>query len=262
VTALVALLLDQDRVLDLDAPVNEYLARPLRGPAGRGWCPTLRHCLANLSGIASPPATWYSPGAELPPLPDVLAPLEVTERPGSTFRKSGGQWAVVQQVLTDVTAEPFAALAQRLVFDPLRLRDTSFTAPTGDAHASGHDEHGTPLAGGYRTRPVVAGAGLWSTAADLGQLAGEVRRAVRGDSDWLSPRLADDLLTESHPGSFYGLGTVVDRTRADTEVGHNGETPGYRALYVVRLGSGNGCVVLTNSDNGKDVHKSVTAELG
>ncbi|GAA4707773.1 hypothetical protein Prum_079190 [Phytohabitans rumicis] len=254
VTAFLVLRLVDDGVLALDRDVNHYLARPLAAPPGSGWSASLRHCLANLSGIAETPATWYAPPDPVPPLSDVLDGIGLAHQPGAEFRKSGGQWAVLQQLLTDVTGEPFADLASRLVFSPLGMRDSGFAPPLG--HAVGH-EGGRPLDGGYRSRPAVAGSGLWSTAGDLAQLAVEVRRAQHGESALLSAVSARVMLTEAHPGSFYGLGTVVDYTRPDPEIGHNGQTPGYRAMSAIRLGSGAGCVVLTNADSGKEIHKVV-----
>jgi hypothetical protein len=70
------------------------------------------------------------------------------------------------------------------------------------------------------------------------------------------------MLTEAFPGSFYGLGTVVDGTPGEPEFGHGGQTAGFRALTSVRLRSGTGCVVMTNSDNGKELHRAVAAALG
>ena len=61
------------------------------------------------------------------------------------------------------------------------------------------------------------------------------------------------MLTVAHPGSFYGLGTVVDDTGSDLEFGHAGEVIGYRALSMTRVGSGSGLVVLTNGEAGKHV---------
>ncbi|MDQ7903606.1 amino acid adenylation domain-containing protein [Phytohabitans sp. ZYX-F-186] len=260
VTALMVLRLVDAGTLGLDRDVNEYLARPLAAPAGSGWTATLRHCLANLSGIADTPAAWYAPTEPVPPLADLLDGLGLAREPGTGFHKSGGQWAVLQQLLTDVTGEPYPDLARRLVLDPFGMRDSGFELPV--SYAAGHDERGRPLAGGYRLRTAVAGSGLWSTAGDLAQLAVEVRRAQHGESALLSAASARVMLTEAHPGSFYGLGTVVDYTRPDPEVGHNGETPGYRAMTAIRLGSGAGCVVLTNGESGKELHKVVAASLG
>ncbi|MCF2435192.1 phosphopantetheine-binding protein [Streptomyces thinghirensis] len=131
-----------------------------------------------------------------------------------------------------------------------------------DDWAAGHDQHGMPLLDGFRVRPVRAGSGLWSTAADIAQLAAEIRQAHLGCSDLLPAALATQMLTEAFPGSFYGLGTVVDGSLGEAEFGHGGQTAGFQALVSLRLRSGSGCVVLTNGEGGKHVHKEVAASLG
>ncbi|MDD9382589.1 amino acid adenylation domain-containing protein [Streptomyces sp. ZAF1911] len=267
VTAFAALRLVDRGVLDLDADVDGYLTGR-RAPRTPGGSPlTLRHLLSNTAGLSQTSATWWRPGEAMPKLAAVLDGVEAEHEPGALFRKAGSQWALIEQLLTDVTAQEFQELAAELVFGPLGMRDSSFLAPE-DPHAAGrdiadgHDQHGSALLDGYRVRPVLAGSGLWSSPSDLAQLAVEIRQAHRGFSDLLSAKSAGVMLTEEFPGSFYGLGTVVDGSMADLEFGHGGQTAGFRALTSLQLRSGNGCVVMTNSDNGKHVHKAVAALLG
>ena len=119
-----------------------------------------------------------------------------------------------------------------------------------------------PVPAGWRVRPDAAAAGLWSTAADLSRVALEIRRAYLGEpSGLLTPDLAGQLLTAS-PGSFYGLGSIVDGTEPDLEYGHGGEPVGYRAMSYSRLRDGTGIVVLTNGDSGKEVVQWVATALG
>ncbi|MGW7201365.1 non-ribosomal peptide synthetase [Streptomyces chryseus] len=267
VTAFAALRLVDRGVLDLDADIDGYLTarRAPRAPGGRPL--TLRHLLSNTAGLTRTPATWWRPGEAMPKLSAVLDDVRAEHEPGALFRKAGSQWAMIEQLLTEVTAREFQDLAAELVFGPLGMRDSSFPAPqeprrAGQDVAAGHDQHGGALPDGYRVRPVLAGSGLWSSPSDLAQLAVEIRRARLGFSELLSAGSAAVMLTEAFPGSFYGLGTVVDGSMADPEFGHGGQTAGFRALTSLRLRSGNGCVVMTNSDNGKHVHKVVAALLG
>ncbi|WP_411084004.1 non-ribosomal peptide synthetase [Streptomyces sp. cmx-18-6] len=267
VTAFAALRLVDRGVLALDADVDGYLAGR-RAPRAAGGGPlTLRHLLSNTAGLSQTPATWWRPGEAMPKLSGILDDVWAEYEPGALFRKAGSQWAMVEQVLTDVTGQDFPELAADLVFRPLGMRDSSFLAPEephapGRDVATGHDQHGRALLDGYRVRPVLAGSGLWASPADLAQLAVEIRQAHLGFSELLSARTAAVMLAEAFPGSFYGLGTVVDGSMADPEFGHGGQTAGFRALVSLRLRSGNGCVVLTNSDNGKHAHKAVAAFLG
>jgi CubicO group peptidase (beta-lactamase class C family) len=267
VTAFAALRLVDAGVLGLDTDLDGHLAgrRAPRAPGGN--LVTLRHLLSNTAGFSQTPATWWRPGETMPELSAVLDGVRAEHEPGALFRKAGSQWALAERLLMDVTGQDFPELAQELVFRPLAMRDSSFEAPEdphGARHdvAVGHDQHGRELLDGYRVRPVRAGSGLWSSAADLAQLAVEIRQAHLGFSELLPAKLAGVMLTEAFPGSFYGLGTVVDGSLADPEFGHGGQTAGFRALSSLRLRSGSGCVVLTNADNGKHVHKVVAAQLG
>jgi CubicO group peptidase (beta-lactamase class C family) len=169
--------------------------------------------------------------------------------------------------MQDITGEPVAELMRRLVLDPLGMTGTSydqrFPHRSGLPVALGHDERGTPVPGGWLVKPAMASTGMWSTAADLATVTIEVRRAYRGEPGALLPApLAEQLLTVAHPDCLYGLGTSVDSTEHDIEFGHVGESVGYRAMSIGRMHGGNGFVVLTNAESGKEVHRFVAIGIG
>ncbi|GAB3975654.1 hypothetical protein GCM10027615_43550 [Plantactinospora veratri] len=271
VTALGVLRLVGQGRLELDVDVNRYLTswRLPDGPAPV----TVRHLLANLSGLSTSPNTGYAPTEPMPDLLDVLygrppatsEPIRPELVPGESFRKTNSHYAVLQQVLVDLTGEPFPELIRRLVLAPLGMTDSSFDPafPADPARrvALGHDAHGVPVPGGWRNRPALAAGGLWTTAADLARVLVEIHRAHLGGGELLTPELAAELVAVASPGTFYGLGTVVDDTAPDPEFGHPGETVGYRAMTMGRLRAGDGFVVLTNSESGKAVQSFVATEL-
>ncbi|AVH60305.1 MULTISPECIES: serine hydrolase domain-containing protein [Streptomyces] len=256
ITAYAALRLVDRGVLDLDADLDGLLIGRTLPRAAGGSPVTLRQCLSNTSGLAGTQATWWRPDEAMPHLSDILDGIRAEHEPGSLFRKEGAQWAVVEQLLADVTGRDFGKTVRELVFEPLGMRDSAFGEPGAADAAAGHDQYGHELSGGHRVRPVRAGSGLWSTPADLAVFAGALRRAHQGLSDLLSARLAGVMLTEAFPGSFYGLGTVVEGTPGEPEFGHDGQSAGFRALTSVRLRSGTGLVVMTNSDNGEELHRA------
>ncbi|MGW7363964.1 amino acid adenylation domain-containing protein [Streptomyces sp. NPDC054841] len=275
VTALAVLRLAADGRIDLDEGIDRRLTswRLADDPAAPGTV-TVRHLLGHRAGLARHRSVGFRPGEELPSLLDLLEgrPPVRTPRvrrelvPGSTFRKSSTHYWVLQQLLEDVTGEPFEALMRRLVLDPLGLRDSSFDQefPTasGLPVALGHDGHGTPLKGGWRRRAHLAAAGLWTTAGDVAALTLAVRRALLGTDKELLPQAVARELLAGETGSFYGLGTIVDDTGDDLEFGHGGEPAGYWNMAISRLHGGTGFVALTNADSGKAVVKHLTAELG
>ncbi|MCW3817563.1 non-ribosomal peptide synthetase [Micromonospora sp. DR5-3] len=261
--------------LDIDTDVNEYLTSwRLEHAEGVTGDVTLRHLLSHVAGLTVVRNSGYQPGEAAPTLLDLLRgsptagtpQLSVELAPGTTFRKSNGHYWVVEQVLRDLTGQPFNELMRELVFDPIGMPATSFDqdfpATAGVPVAVGHDEDGNPVPGGWRVKPVLASTGLWASAPDLARLLAEVRRAYLGESSLLPCERAAELLTAVHADALYGLGTSVDDTGTEVEYGHVGESVGYRAMLLGRVHSGAGFVVLTNADSGKEVHKAVGLAIG
>ncbi|MFI7338853.1 amino acid adenylation domain-containing protein [Streptomyces sp. NPDC050085] len=235
---------------------------------------TVRHLLGHTAGLARHRSVGFAPDGEVPTLLDLLegsggvSTPRVRRQlvPGSTFRKSSTHYWVLQQLLEDVTGESFQDLAHRLVLAPLAMTgssfDQDFPKTSGRPVALGHHVKGVAMEGGWRDRAHLAAAGLWTTAEDLAKLARQVRACLLGHDGALLPRTVAQELLATHPGSFYGLGTIVDDTGSDAEFGHGGEPAGYWNLSLSHLGSGVGLVALTNSDAGKGVVKHLTARLG
>ncbi|MEU9363216.1 serine hydrolase domain-containing protein, partial [Streptomyces avermitilis] len=274
-TAFAVLRLVHQGLIDLDADIDGYLTswHLADDPAAPGTV-TVRTLLGHRAGLARHRSVGFRPGEQLPTLLDLLEgrPPVTTPRvrrelpPGEVFRKSSTHYWVLQQVLEDVTGEPFETLMRRLVLDPLGLADTSFDQEhprtAGLPVALGHDAHGTPLGGGWRERAHLAAAGLWTTAGDAARFVLAVRDALLGAPGALVPQALARELLAGETGTFYGLGTIVDDTGDDLEFGHGGEPSGYWNMAISRMHGGTGFVALTNADSGKAVVKYLTAELG
>ncbi|MER7756043.1 AMP-binding protein [Kitasatospora sp. NPDC097643] len=277
VTTLGVLRLVGDGVLDLHQDVNHYL-RGWQVPIDTGGPVTLDQLLRFTSGITTPPSSaaseTHEPGRELPSALDILLgrgqaktpPAVFNSPPGAVFQRNNIGFTLIQQLLEDVTGLPFAALIREVVLDPLGMRDSGFEPDfplrSGRAVAVGHELDGSPKTGSWGVYPALAAAGLWSTAADLAQVALEIRRAHHGlGSAVLTQESARRMLTVTAPSRFYGMGTVLDGTGDDLEYGHTGETSGYRAIGLSRLNDGTGVVVLTNSASGRAVLKDVLASM-
>jgi CubicO group peptidase (beta-lactamase class C family) len=258
-----ALRLVQQGVLDLDEDVNRYLVS-WKLPANGAWQPyiTIRQLLGHTAGLTQ---NWYrgfQRGAAIPTLLQVLEgespaktpPVRATLIPGSQFRYSGSHYAVLQQVMIDVTKTPFPELMRDVVFEPLGMDNSSYdqtypeTRP--DLTAVGHYIGGEPVHGKWRVIPEMAGAGLWTTASDLAQVACEIQRAYAGKpTKVLNKALVDQALT-AHVVPFFGLGVQLDGTGASRRFGHGGDNIGYKCLSTAYAEQGLGAVVLTNAEDG------------
>jgi CubicO group peptidase (beta-lactamase class C family) len=272
VAAYGALRLVADGVLDLDADIHHYLTS-WQLPASDGRCAnvTLRQLLAHTAGLSYNWFRGYGPGEAVPSLLQTLAghapantpPVRVTLLPGSRFRYSGSHFAVLQQLLVDVTGSRFDDLMLVLVLRPVGMTDSSFdqrfprTRP--ELVALGHHSAGTPVAGGWRTIPEMAGAGLWTTPTDLVRFELEITRAAAGGSQLLNRNLAEQMLTPQTPADQYGFGTEVNNDAGYQRFGHTGGNIGYNCFSHAWPDAGAAVAVMTNSEDAREMLGSINA---
>jgi CubicO group peptidase (beta-lactamase class C family) len=244
-----------DATIDLDTDVNAYLSSWQLPGTG---AVTVRQVLAHTAGLT---ANWFPGYAADEPVPSLVQVLKgappantpAVRRelpPGSQFRYSGSHYAVLQQLLIDVTGTPFDELMAALVLGPVGMAESSYDQRFPYEHrqraARGH-RGGIPVSGGWHTQPEMAGAGLWTTPADLVRLEREIGRAAIGGSALLPSDLAAQMLTPQVPGG-YGLGTEL----GDGRFGHTGQNTGYSCFSFAWPASGTAVAVMTNAEDCRD----------
>lgn len=270
VSALVALRLVREGALELDRPVNESL-RSWRIPENeftKDHPVTLRQLLSHSGGLTNGAVGIYGPQERIPTLlealngspPSKVGAVEVDFVPGTRARYSGGGYTVVQQLVIDVTGEPFPEVARRLVLDPLGMRQSGFHQPLPESlaaiAAAGHGGDGSPIPGRWWTLPEMAAGGLWSTAPDLARLAVGLIAAWRGDNGaLLAPDLARAMMRDPIDG--FGLGILVDQVGGEIRLAHTGSNDGYRAVLVVYPERGDAIAVMTNGDRGDGLREEI-----
>jgi CubicO group peptidase (beta-lactamase class C family) len=270
VAALAMLRLVDRGLLYLDADVNESLTS-WRLPRNSEWQPvvTLRHLVSHSAGLTTSGFPGYKRSANLPTVVEILAGVHpantfgvrVDTIPGTQFRYSGGGTLVMQQLLEDVTRTPFPELMQELVLEPAGMHDSDYTQPPPETvHgllASGHDELGNPVDGGWHVYPELATAGLWTTPTDLCRYALAVQAAFAGrPGALLSQPIAREMLTPQVAASdrigglsALGLGPFLSEG-PDARFGHSGGNEGFRCHLLAYRDVGLGASVMTNSDAG------------
>lgn len=279
ITAIAALQLVEQGRLALDGEANRQLVswKIPDNEFTRQRPVTLRMLLNHSAGTTVHGYNGHAQGEPLPTLHQVLEgtapanaePVRVDLLPGSVWRYSGGGYSVIQQMMEDASGQSFAALVGHGVLEPLGMADSTFAAPlppTGEGNvASGHDGQGHAIAGRWRNYPESAPAGLWSTPRDLAQVVLAVQQASAGRAGGiLSPEVTRTMLTRGL--GEYGLGFFVEDLGDRTSFSHSGGTAGFRAQVYGYTGTGQGVVVMTNSDSGAalidELLCSIAAEYG
>ncbi|MGH6824404.1 serine hydrolase domain-containing protein [Methyloceanibacter sp.] len=230
---------------------------------------TLRGLLSMTGGIGVPGFLGYEAGAPLPALRQILdgttpansPPVTVIAVPGSAYRYSGGGYEIAEALMQDITGKPFPQLIQDLVLDPIGMTDSSFDQPPSAAFAgraaSGHFSDGAALPGRFHVFPEHAAAGLWSTPTDLAKLLVQLADTWQGlSSIFLRRQTLEEMLTPQNGGP-YGLGAAIAGDGASLVLMKRGQNAGYQGYLILYPASGQGLVVMTNSDNGSKLAEAL-----
>jgi CubicO group peptidase (beta-lactamase class C family) len=277
-TAAAALSLVRDGRLALYAPVNDRLRSwKLPDPGnGEARLVTLRRILSHNAAINVGGFRGYEAGAPLPSLRQVLdgeapansPPIRVEGRPGSGFHYSGGGYVIVQQLLEDATGKPFAKTLHDLILAPLGMRSSSFAQPLPERAAAkaavGHRPDGSEAEGRWHVFPEAAAAGLWTTPTDLARFVLWIMRGAGPGAPAAQRAVAARMLEpqlDLPSGSKAGLGLVLEGSGRAFRFSHSGSTWGYRAIMLGYPATGQGAVIMANSDTSPELVKELLASL-
>jgi CubicO group peptidase (beta-lactamase class C family) len=264
VSALTALRLVQEGRLKLDEEVNRRLVswKVPENEFTKEKKVTLRQLLAHTSGTTVHGFSGFAAGTQPGTLLQILdgspnassAPVRVDTIPGTRWRYSGGGYSVMEQLLIDTLKKPFSEIVQEKVFRPLKMNRSNFEQPLSaklkNKAASGHLANGEKVEGGWNVYPTLAAAGMWTTASDLALFAIEIQKSAQGKSNKiLNAKLTNEMLMPQLEN--WGLGLTVQGIGRNRRFSHGGSTTGYRAFMVAYTETGQGAVVMTNSDNGE-----------
>lgn len=206
VTAAVAMELVGRGELALDASVNDRLSSwSLPGGAGA----SLRQLLDHTAGVNVPFYPGYPRDGPVPTLKQSLQGVEPSTTPAVSvsakavgdFRYSGGGYAVVQQLIEDVTEVSFAQTARQLIFEPLEMTRSSFEQPPEPLRS--------PAWADWRIYPEQAAAGLWTTPRDLARFVCGIQDALRGGTAGLKQATAAAMTTPHAKLPYRGQWTVL-----------------------------------------------------
>lgn len=199
VAAVAVLSLVESGKINLDTDVNQYLKRwkvPDNAFTERTKV-TMRESLALASGLTVHGFSGYASGEPVPTLLEVLngeksangEVIRVDIKPGTLWRYSGGGYVVAQQLLRDLTGQPFPKLMHDTVLAPIGITHSTYEQPLPKSRmaeiALPYVGDGKPVESGPHTYPEMAPADLWTTPSDLARYALEVQRSLAGTSNWV-----------------------------------------------------------------------------
>jgi D-alanyl-D-alanine carboxypeptidase len=260
-TAVAILQLRDAGKLQLDDPIRRHLSRARIQATADAPDITIRELLIHSSGLQRemPGTIWTEPT-----FPTAVALNEEFERTYSSataWKYSNLGFALLGEVVTAISGEPWDRYIQRHILDPLGMTSTD-PMPSADERglAVGYGR----LAPGerYVNAPRFASLGAISAAASMASNVEDLARYVAFHSAEGSAGtrgvLAGATLRDMHRPHWlhadwqnaWGLGMRVRRVDGRVQVGHAGSVPGHRTnvefVPALRLG----VIVLTNSEDG------------
>jgi CubicO group peptidase (beta-lactamase class C family)/predicted transcriptional regulator YdeE len=269
VAATGALYLVEHGKLSLDEDVNQKL-KTWKVPENeftQSQKVTLRRLMSHSAGLTVHGFPGYDVNDRLPSIVQVLngekpantEPIRVDIVPGTKTRYSGGGVTIEQLLVTDVTGKPFPALIRETVLDKIGMSDSSYEQPLPAARArmtaGGTYGDGKPVHGKWHIYPEMAAAGLWTTPTDLAKFAIEIALSKQGKANHvLSQKMTQEMLTPVMDEA--GLGFFMEKENPG-QFGHNGADEGFQALLTMNADTGNGAVLMADSDNGISVMNMV-----
>ena len=197
VTALCLMKLHEDRVIDIDAPVNAWLKHwKLRTPDGQESDAAIRSIMSHTAGIVDGEDGFYGlhrMAGEVS-LMDILEgrtvynnrPVRGEKPQGIAFEYSDAGYCVLQLLVEDVTGRLFQEAIREIVFDRLSLKSACFAGC-----------------------PDLAGAGLWITPWEMLTLGETFVESLNGKSGFLRAETAREMGSPAAQFPWTGLGVFI-----------------------------------------------------
>jgi CubicO group peptidase (beta-lactamase class C family) len=161
--------------------------------------------------------------------------------PGTKWQYSGEGYVLLQRAVEAVTSMPLDLFMTEQVFKPLGMNHSDYIWNARLAQNS------VPVDGTLmRFTAPIAAATLYTSAADYAKFL----VAILNDTRLLKEITESPVSVDSSLNLSWGLGWGIERGENDVYIWHWGNNPGYRAFVIASIQSGNGFVMLTNSENG------------
>jgi len=249
VTAYAVMQLVDEKKLDLDTPVQNYIKNwKLPVSEFHNDKVTLRTLMSHTAGISDSSEFGYTE-----PLPSVEQALtqrnvRLIREPETKFEYSSfSGFAICQLVIENVTGEKFEDYMKNHVFQECRMEDAGYYNQSSEKVTMA-----TPYAGCSKpvaiTPIVMTGAGgISATSSDMANFVIAMMQYYQSGSREMFHAQKN---TESVFG-IYGLGIIPHQIPGGTTVyEHNGTLTGWNAQIAFEPESRNGIVLLCNSDKG------------
>ena len=281
VFAFLTLKLIQEKVIDLDKPLYQYLSKPLSDYEyyselkndDRWKLFTARMCLSHTTGL--PNSRWINVTTGET---DTIGTMKIYFTPGSRYAYSGEGLKLLQLVEEEVTKKTIEDLAIDEIFNPIGMMRTGYIwhERFDDNYAIGHLASGELNPKKKRKIPVASGS-LVTTISDYSRFIEYVmqRKGLNKElfeemfspqieifSKYQFPTITNETTTENKKIHLsYGLGWGLLKCKYGKAFFKEGHDDAWRNYNINFIDKGISIILISNSQNGELIFKELLEKL-
>lgn len=246
VTAMTVLRLISLGKWNLDEPVYQYYTDPDIANDIRSKKLTTRHILSHQTGF--PNWRWMNKNNK----------LNFEFDPGTKYQYSGEGFEYLRKAIENKFHKSLEELAQELVFQPLKMKDTSYLwnqKKYEDRMVLGYDSNGK-LYGIVKNTKINAADDLITSVEDYGKFLAAVM-----NNTLLSPKVFNEMKTrqvQTKQNKFFGLGfEIYDLGNNEIALSHGGSDKGVNTIAFIVPATKKGLIIFTNVENGYKIYEPI-----
>lgn len=281
VFAFLTLKLIQEKVIDLDKPLYQYLSKPLTDYEyyselkndDRWKLFTARMCLSHSTGL--PNSRWINVSTGET---DTIGTMKIYFTPGSRYAYSGEGLKLLQLVEEEITKKTIEDLAIDEIFNPIGMIRTGYIwhERFDDNYAIGHLANGELNPKKKRKIPVASGS-LVTTISDYSRFIEYVmqRKGLNKElfeemlspqieifSKYQFPTITNETTTENKKIHLsYGLGWGLIKCKYGRAFFKEGHDDAWRNYNINFIDKGISIILISNSQNGELIFKELLEKL-
>lgn len=246
VTAMVALRLISLGKWKLDEPLDTYWIDPDIANDPRHQKLTTRMILSHQTGF--PNWRWMNTDKK----------LNFQFDPGTKYQYSGEGFEYLRKALEKKFGKTLEQLAQELIFQPLKMKDTSYIWDKNTDEArfvTGYNEKREAYLI-EKNNTANAADDLHTTIEEYGNFMISVMKGKN-----LKPEIFQEMIkkqVKTKENKYFGLGfEIYDLGNGDYALSHSGADKGTQCIAILLPNSGKGVVIFTNIDDGYKVYEKL-----
>lgn len=272
----------QEKILDFDKPLYQYLKKPIAAYEyfadlkndDRWKLITARMCVSHTTGL--PNVRWFHP---ITSEQDTLGVMKIYFTPGTKYAYSGEGFKLLQLVVEEITKKSIDELAVERIFKPFGMTRTGYIwhDSFGDDNvAVGHMNNGDIDKKRKRTE-AVAGGSLVTTIADYARFVEQVMQKKGLSKKWftemITPQIEIFSKTQFPPITFdtttenagihlsYGIGWGLLQCQYGKAFFKEGNGGPWRNYNINFIDQGISIILLINSENGESIFQELLETL-